>query len=75
MDCGCIACTTHCGECQEKNYADEWITVNLLPHKKKNILDELQISEWFKPVPRNVQSDVSGELMEFGDEKGYEDKS
>ena len=42
VDCGCISCTTHHGECQEKNYADPWITVNLLPYKKKNISQNLK---------------------------------
>ena len=36
VDCGCISCTTHHGECQEKNYADPWITVNLLPQEEKH---------------------------------------
>ena len=72
VDCGCISCTTHHGECQDKNYADPWITVNLLPHKKKNISQNLQISEWFKPLGSNVENDVSGELMEYGDEEECE---
>ena len=38
-------------------------------HKKKNISENLQISEWFKHLRSNVENDVSGELMEYGDEE------
>ena len=30
VDCACLACTSHESECDQKNFVDEWITVNLL---------------------------------------------
>ena len=66
VDCACLACTTHEGECDHKNFADEWITVNLLKHNQD--VEKVQISEWFKPIRGGDVSDVSGEFMEFGDE-------
>ena len=66
VDCACLACTTHEGECDQKNFADKWITVNLLKHNQD--IEKVQISEWFKPIQGGDVSDVSGEFMEFGDE-------
>ena len=66
VNCACLACTTHEGECDQKKFADEWITVNLLKHDQD--VEKLQISEWFKPIQGGIVSDVSGEFMEFGDE-------
>ena len=66
FDCACIACTTHSGDCQQKDFADNWTRFNLLPSQKEHIEDP-KCSEWFKPVDSCLPSDVS-EFMEFEDE-------
>ena len=70
VDCACTACTTHEGECEQKDFADDWITVNLLKHSKD--VDKVKISEWFKPIHGSGAGAASRDLMEFGDEDDCE---
>ena len=60
FDCGCLSCTTHSGECTQKDYADNWKTFWLLPVEQT----QEKPSDWFKPV--SVQSrNENNDLMEF----------
>ena len=60
FDCGCLSCTTHSGECTQKDYADNWKTFWLLPVEQT----QEKPSDWFKPV--SVQSrNENNNLMEF----------
>ena len=46
FDCCCLSCTTHSGECTQKDYTDNWKTFWLLPVEQT----EEKPSDWFKPV-------------------------
>ena len=70
VDCACTACTTHEGKCEQKDFADDWITVNLLKCSKD--VDKVKISKWFKPIHGSGVGAASGDLMEFGDEDNCE---
>ena len=70
VDCACTACTTHEGECEQKDFADDWITVNLLKCSKD--VDKVKISKWFKPIHGSGAGAASGDLMESGDEDNCE---
>ena len=60
FDCCCLSCTTHSGECTQKDYADNWKTFWLLPVEQT---DE-KPSDWFKPVCVQTRNE-NNDLMEF----------
>ena len=70
VDFACTACTTHEGECEQKDLADDWITVNLL--KRNKDVDKVKISKCFKPIHGSGVGAASRDLMEFGDEDDSE---